>query len=418
MQTFTSLFLTALGVALAMQLWLALRQIQCVRRHRDIVPSAFAHRITIDSHRKAADYTIARTRLEMVAVVYRGIVLLVWSLGRAIAFLDETWRALVPQPVLAGAGAIFSVLLLSALLELPLSLYRTFVIEQRFGFNRTTARVFAGDMVKEALLSLALGLPLVFAILWLMGRDGSMLATYWWFFVWLSWLGFSLFVSWIYPVAIAPLFNRFTPLEIAELRARIENLLSRTGFHSKGIFVVDGSRRSSHGNAYFTGFGRFKRIVFFDTLIEKLSGNEIEAVLAHELGHYARHHVRTHWIMTALISLAALCLLGWLDTQPWFFHGLGVTEPTPQSALLLFLMCGPVFGYLLTPLLLDVSRRHEFEADRYAVRHTGGTNLCEALMKLYDDNASTLTPDPWYSRFHDSHPNAAVRIATLQGAPP
>ena len=418
MQTFTFLFLTALSVALATQLWLARRQIQCVRKHRDIVPTAFAHRITIDSHRKAADYTISRTHLEMAAVVYHGIVLLAWSLGQGIAFVDEAWRALVPQPVLAGAGTIFTVLFLSALLELPLSLYRTFVIEQRFGFNRTTARVFAGDMVKEALLSVALGLPLVLAVLWLMGRDGSMVATYWWFFVWLSWLGFSLFVSWIYPVAIAPLFNRFTPLDIAELRTRIESLLARTGFRSKGIFVVDGSRRSSHGNAYFTGFGRFKRIVFFDTLLEKLTGDEIEAVLAHELGHYARHHVRTHWIMTALISLAGLYLLGWLETQPWFFRGLGVTAPTPQSALLLFLMCGPVFAYLLTPLLLNVSRRHEFEADRFAARHTGGAKLRDALMKVYDDNASTLTPDPWYSRFHDSHPNAAVRIAALQGAAP
>ena len=416
MQTFTSLFLTALGVAVATQLWLARRQIHCVGRHRDVVPAAFAHRITVDSHRKAADYTIARTRLEMVAILYHGVLLLAWTLGEGIAYLDGTWRTLVPQPVWAGAGAIFSVLLLSALLELPLSIYRTFVIEQHFGFNRTTARVFAGDALKEALLSLVLGLPLVLAVLWLMGREGSVTASYWWLFVWLTWLGFSLLVSWIYPVAIAPLFNRFTPLDIAELRTRIESLLAKTGFRSKGIFVVDGSRRSSHGNAYFTGFGRFKRIVFFDTLIEKLTGNEIEAVLAHELGHYARHHVRTHWILSALISLAGLCLLGWLDTQAWFFHGLGVTEPTPQSALILFLMCGPVFAYLLTPLLLGVSRRHEFEADRYAAHYTNGANLRDALMKLYDDNASTLTPDPWYSRFHDSHPSAAVRIATLQGA--
>jgi STE24 endopeptidase len=410
MSSFTLIFVFMLAATLVARLWLARRQVRHVLAHRPRVPAAFRGRITQTEHRKAADYTVAKMRFGMRVAVFDGLLLLAWTLGGGFELLDQGWRSLGLGSLTTGAAFLVSAFLLIALLELPTTLYQTFVIEQRFGFNRTTPAVFAADLVKQLLLMLALGVPLALAALWFMETSGER----WWFHVWLLWSGFTLFMIWAYPAVIAPLFNKFTPLRKGPLRTRVERLLKRTGFESRGLFVMDGSRRSAHGNAYFTGFGRHKRIVFFDTLLKSLRGPEIEAVLAHELGHFRHRHILKRLALLFAVSLAALALLGWLSMQDWFYHGLGLSTPSHHAALVLFLTVSPVFSFFLEPLLAWGSRRHEYQADAFAAEQADIQAMVRALVKLYRENASTLTPDPLYSAFYDSHPPAALRIAHLQ----
>ncbi len=409
MHPFTWIFLGALAASVLVRLWLAGRQLRYVDGHRTQVPAAFADRIPLDAHQKAADYTLARTRLERFAIVYDALLLVGWTLGGGLRGLYGFWQPLGWTTLATGLGFLISAFFIMALLDLPFSLYQTFVIEERFDFNRTDARTFIGDLVKQAILTLVFGAPLGWAALWLMQAAGA----FWWLYLWLLWVAFSLLMLWAYPALIAPLFNRFTPLDDPTLKARIQALLQKCGFSSRGIFVMDGSRRSGHGNAYFTGLGGNKRIVFFDTLLQSLEANEIEAVLAHELGHFRRRHVQKRIAFTLAMSLAGLALLGWLIGQPWFFESLGVAAGSPAVALLLFVLVVPVFTFYLQPAAAWVSRKHEFEADDYASRQAGAQDLVHALVKLYKENASTLTPDPLYSAFHDTHPPASVRVAHL-----
>ena len=406
---FTLIFVLALVAGTGLEFWLLRRQIDNVRRHRDSVPEAFAASISLAEHRKAADYTVEKARIGALDLLLGAGILLAWTLGGGLDWLLSGLHSLAWGPQWTGIVAVLSVLLISSLLEMPLSLWRTFRIEARYGFNRTTAGRFVLDLGLQALLLLAIGTPLIATILWLMGAAGEL----WWLYAWLLWMGFSLAISWAYPVLIAPLFNRFTPLEGEELRQRIQSLLERCGFRSSGIFVIDGSRRSSHGNAYFSGLGRNKRIVFFDTLLEALSADELEAVLAHELGHYKRRHVLKRLASMAAVSLFGFALLGWLSTQAWFYVGLGVNSPSPAAALILFSLAAPVFTVFASPLGAFLMRRQEFEADDFAVQQTGSQSLVNALVRLYRDNASTLTPDSLFSAFHDSHPPAPVRISRI-----
>lgn len=410
MHEFTWLFLAFLALGLALRSWLNVRQVRHVQAHRDAVPEAFRGAVSIEDHRKAADYTVAKSRLGRVDMVLSAAILLVFTLGGGIDWLDQLWRQSELHPYLLGAAVILSVLLLSSLAELPLSAYSTFVIEERFGFNRSTAGLFIADLLKGFALMLALGVPLLLLTLWFMDAAGE----YWWLWVWALWMGFSLFLTWAYPTFIAPLFNKFSPLEDTALRERIEKLLERCGFRSSGIYVMDGSKRSAHGNAYFTGVGRSKRIVFFDTLMKDLSHDEIEAVLAHELGHFKRKHITKRLITSAITSLVALALLGWLIDKTWFYTALGISEASNHAALLIFLLVLPVFTYPLTPLGSLFSRKHEFEADQFAVEHAQAASLESALVSLYRENASTLTPDPLHSAFYDSHPPALTRIGRLR----
>jgi STE24 endopeptidase len=406
---FMSLFGAVVVLALIVQEWLASRHIRHVHARRDQVPEAFAASISLAAHQKAADYSIAKTRLGRIELVYDTALLLLWTLGGGLALLNSAWLQLGWDPLATGVAVMMSFFLIGSLLDVPFSAWATFKLETHFGFNHSTPGLFIADLAKQAVLLLAIGTPLIALVLWLMQVTG----TYWWLYVWLVWIGFSLLMMWAYPAFIAPLFNKFAPLDNAELRGRIENLLTRCGFHSEGIFIMDGSRRSGHGNAYFTGLGRNKRIVFFDTLIHALEPDEIEAVLAHELGHFKRKHVQKRLTGMLLMSLAGLALLGWLAEQPAFYQGLGVPEPSTHMALLLFMLAAPVFSLFLQPLFSKLSRKHEFEADDYAAEQTGARYLVSALVKLYRDNASTLTPDPLYSAFHDSHPPAPVRVAKL-----
>ena len=406
-------FLAALAGATAVRLWLALRQIRHVRAHRDRVPEGFAETIPLAAHQKAADYSGARTRVGMADIVLGAAVLLALTLGGLLQALSDAWsRVFEPGGLWHGVALIVSVTLLVSMLDLPLAIYRTFVIETRFGFNRTTPVLFVMDLAKQVAISLALGVPLVLLVLWLMQAMGER----WWLWVWIAWMAFNLAVLMLYPTFIAPLFNRFTPLEDPALASRIEALLARCGFRSNGLFVMDGSRRSTHGNAYFTGFGAAKRIVFFDTLLSRLAPGEVEAVLAHELGHYRRYHVWKRIGLIFAFSLALLWLLGRLSGETWFYEGLGVSTPSTASALLLFFLAAPVFGFFLQPLTSLYSRKHEFEADAYAASHASAADLVRALVKLYQDNAATLTPDPLHSAFYDSHPPAASRVARLAAA--
>jgi STE24 endopeptidase len=364
--------------------------------------------VTIEEHHKAADYTLACDGLGIVETLIDAALVVVWTLGGGLDLLDRSWSALALPPLATGTAVIMSVLILMSVLSLPFSLYRTFVIEDRFGFNRTTPGLFVADQLKGLVLLVLLGTPLVLLVLWIMRTAGAA----WWLYAWLAWVAFTLALTWAFPTLIAPLFNKFTPLADAVLRARIEALLERCGFHSKGIFVMDGSRRSGHGNAYFTGLGNAKRIVFYDTLIASLEPLEIEAVLAHELGHFRRRHVRKRLALAMALALAGFALLGWLVQAAWFYAALGV-QPSPHMALLLFMLVAPVFTFPLTPLASWLSRRHEFEADAYAVAQSDGPSLAQALVKLYRDNATTLTPDPLHSTFYDSHPPAPIRVARL-----
>lgn len=408
---FTALFLAALVLTTVLRLWLARRHVRHIAAHRDAVPDAFRESIALQAHRRAADYTTARVRLAMVEVAAGAGLVLALTLGGLLQAMHAGWAALGLNHLPLGLAFIAGLAVLNAVIDLPFSLWRTFVIEARFGFNKMTPRLFAIDVAKGALLGAVIGLPLLAAVLWLMERMGD----YWWLYVWLFWLGFNLLALLIYPTVIAPLFNKFTPLADESLRSRIEALLARCGFRASGLFVMDGSKRSSHGNAYFTGFGAARRIVFFDTLLEKLAPAEIEAVLAHELGHYKRRHVWKRIGLLALASLAFLWLLGALIDAPWFYAGLGMQAQGAAPALVLFSLVIPLFAFPLSPLMSALSRRHEYEADAYAARQTRAADLVAALVKLYRDNAATLTPDPLYSTFYDSHPPAAARIAHLQG---
>lgn len=410
MQTFTYLFLAFLLASTLVQVYLSLRQKQHVSQHRSAVPAAFADKISLAEHQKAADYTLAKGGLGRIDLLISLLVLLVWTLGGGLEWLDTQWRSLGWNELYTGTGVIISLMLLGSLLDLPLSLYRTFVLEERFGFNKMTPATFTADLLKGAALMLVIGVPVVMLILWLMASAGSL----WWLYAWAALTSFSLLMSWAYPKFIAPLFNKFSPLEAGEVADRINALLARTGFNSKGVFVMDGSRRSAHGNAYFTGFGKNKRIVFFDTLLKHLTPAQVEAVLAHELGHFKRKHIVKGMALSMVMTLTGFIVLAWLMRQEWFYTSLGVSQPSTYMALLLFVLVSPAFTFFIGPLTAWWSRQHEFEADAFAAEQSSSTELIAALVGLYRENASTLTPDPLYSAFYDSHPPAAIRIAHLQ----
>jgi STE24 endopeptidase len=412
MHWLTSLFILALLAGLALDLWLSQRQATAVARHRGEVPAPFAGSVSADEHGKAADYTIAKVRFGRVSAVFDAIVLLLITVGGGIALMDRLWRHTTLAEPWLGLAVIASLALFAQLVSLPFSLWRTFRLESRFGFNRTTPKLFLVDLAKSLALAVVLGGPLLIATLYLMERAGR----WWWLWAYGLWLAVMFLMAWAWPAFIAPLFNRFTPLADATLKARIEALLGRCGFASKGVFVVDSSRRSSHGNAYFTGIGRHKRIVFFDTLLEHLAHREVEAVLAHELGHFRLKHVRKRLLLSIATMFLGLALLGWLTGQPGFYHALGVPVPSTHAALLLFVLVVPVFTFFVTPLGALWSRRHEFEADAFASRHADAGELATALVKLHRDNASTLTPDSVYAAFYYSHPPPLTRITRLRAA--
>lgn len=411
---FTFVFIASLAMTTLAKLWLARRQLAYIAEHRPTVPAAFHEKIPLVDHQKAADYTSAKTRFDMLGALFDAALLLAFTLGGGIQYitnlistsLGNGWFS---SPIAQGMAVIVTVLVIYSILEAPFNIYRTFVIEARFGFNKMTFKLYLLDALKGILIGAILGLPLLYGVLWLMERMG----TYWWLYVWIVWVVFNLLVLFIYPSFIAPLFNKFSPMQDNAMKSRIESLLAKCGFTAQGLFVMDGSKRSSHGNAYFTGFGKTKRIVFFDTLLERLSTNEVEAVLAHELGHFKRRHVVKRIAMTFAMSLLFLWLLGQLMQTTWFYQGLGVSTPSTALALLLFFITLPIFSFLLGPLMSAYSRKHEFEADAYAAKQTDATDLVNALVKLYQDNAATLTPDPLYSKFYDSHPPAMARISHL-----
>jgi STE24 endopeptidase len=410
---FTWVFLAALAAATLARLWLAGRQRRHVRAHRDAVPGTFADAIPLDAHRKAADYTVAKAGVGMVDVLV-GAALVLWlTVGGLLQALASLWgRAFEPGSLLHGTALLLTLFFVQGLAGLPTTLYRTFIVEERFGFNRMTLKLFFADLAKHTLVGLALGVPLLLVVLWLMQRAGSL----WWLYAWAVWVGYSLLMMLIYPAWIMPLFNKFTPMPEGELQARIAALLQRTGLRSSGLFVMDGSKRSSHGNAFFTGFGATKRIVLFDTLVNRLRPEEVEAVLAHELGHYKLHHIAKGMALTFAMSFAVLFVLGRLIGEPWFYQGLGVTTPGNAAALALFFLALPEFLFFASPVASLYSRKREFEADAYATAHADAAELTTALVKLYKDNAATLTPDPLHSAFYDSHPPAAARIARLKPA--
>ena len=410
---FSILFLTFFVLTLALRFWLASRQLRHVKANRSAVPAEFAEKIPLAAHQKAADYTAAKTTFGLVNLLFSSAVLISFTLLGGLQWLSTT---IMP---LTGPGMVFQMSLLvafaavSGLLDMPFDYYRQFVLEERFGFNKMTLGLWLGDMLKGMLVGALIGLPLIWVVLTLMDKTGAL----WWLFAWLVWSGFQLLMMVLYPTVIAPLFNKFTPLADDSLQARIEALMQRVGFASKGLFVMDGSKRSAHGNAYFSGFGANKRIVFFDTLLARLAPQEIEAVLAHELGHFKLKHIVKRIAGMFAVSLGFLALLGYLKGQVWFYTGLGVEPMLGASndamALILFMLVLPVFTFVLSPLMSISSRKHEFEADAFAATHTDARDLVSALVKMYEDNASTLTPDPLHSAFYDSHPPASVRIKQL-----
>lgn len=412
-QSFSLLFAAFLLASLAVKLWLASRQLRFVAQHRDAVPTQFAQKIPLEAHQKAADYTIAKTQLKMVLLVVNAVVLLGFTLLGGLQWLSVNLIELIGPGMGYQIGLIAAVTVISSIIDLPFDYYKQFSLEEKFGFNKMTPGLFFSDMIKQTLVGAAIGLPLLWLTLTVMEKSGSL----WWLYAWLIWCGFQILMLGFYQNLIAPLFNKFTPLQDETLKSRIEGLMQRVGFASKGLFVMDGSRRSAHGNAYFSGFGAAKRIVFFDTLLSRLAPNEIEAVLAHELGHFKLNHVIQRIAIMFIISLGFLALLGYLKNQPWFYLGLGVVPMLDTSndamALILFMMALPVFTFLFSPLLSITSRKNEFEADAFAAKHSNAQDLISALVKLYEDNASTLTPDPLHSAFYDSHPPASVRIQRL-----
>ncbi|MGE5757625.1 MAG: M48 family metallopeptidase [Sideroxydans sp.] len=407
---FSALFVSALLSNTIIKLWLAFRQLAHVAANRAEVPAAFREKVGLAAHQKAADYTRALVHLGVLTTLFDTALLLGFTLGGGVQWLSTWASATFGGSLVQGVAVIVSVLLLQSVLESPFGLYRTFGIEARFGFNKMTLRLYLLDALKGLLLGAVLGLPLLLGVLWLMGRMGDL----WWLYVWSVWVAFNLVLLFIYPTYIAPLFNDFEPLKDEAQKARIEALLHKCGFSASGLFVMDGSKRSTHGNAYFTGFGKTKRIVFFDTLLERLTPNEVDAVLAHELGHFKRRHVLKRIAYTFTISLGFLWLLAQLLHADWFYHGLGVTSESTALALLLFFMVLPVFTFLLHPIVSAYSRKHEFEADAYAAAQTDAQELVNGLVKLYQDNAKTLTPDPVYATFYEAHPPAPIRIAHLQ----
>jgi len=409
---FTFIFLFAILTSVVALLWLNFRQDKAIKVSFNEVPEDFKETITLEDHQKAGRYTQAKLLVNHFEIIFSTIVLLIWTLGGAMNWLDIFWNERISDPIWLGTTFILSIMLIASFIDLPFSLYRNFILEERFGFNRMTIKTFIGDLVKELMLTLALGIPLIYAILYLMNMDA--IGEYWWVYVWAILSVFTLTMMWIYPTFIAPIFNKFKPLENNALRNRIDNLLDRTGFGSDGIFIMDGSKRSSHGNAYFTGIGRNKRIVFFDTLLKGMEDQEIEAILAHELGHFHHKHVRQRIVSSFVFSLLSLALLGYLIQQAWFFNGLGISNPSAHTALVLFSLTLPVFSFFITPISNLISRKHEFQADAFAASHTDANDLISSLTKLYRENSSTLSPDKYYSAFHDSHPSAILRIARLQ----
>jgi len=413
----TLAFSAALCASLMVRFWLATRQIRHVASHRHAVPQAFEADITLAAHQKAADYTVTKTRFALIELALGAAVLLGWTLLGGLNALNQGLMAWLGGGMVQQLALLAGFALISGAIDLPLTLYQTFAIEQRFGFNTMTVRLWVTDLLKSSLMGLVIGLPIAALILWLMGSAGR----FWWLWAWGSWMGFNLLLLLIYPTFIAPLFNKFQPLEDESLKSRVTALMQRCGFAAKGLFVMDGSKRSAHANAYFTGFGASKRVVFYDTLLRQLEPGEVEAVLAHELGHFRHRHVLKRIASLFALSFAGFALLGWLATRPWFYAGLGVTPnlgagtgaPNDALALLLFLLVVPVFSFFVAPVLAQLSRKHEFEADAYAISQTSGSSLAQALLKLYKDNASTLTPDPLYVRFYYSHPPASERLARM-----
>jgi len=410
MNEFSFLFIAVLVLMTAVELWLSFRQSRYVSAHRDAVPDAFKDQISLADHQKAASYTVAKGKVNRIDGVFGMVVLLLWTLGGGLAALSGFWAGFGWSDMPMGIAFILSFFVLSSIIDLPFSLYRTFVLEAEFGFNKSSLGLFFADLIKQTILMLILGGFLLWGALWLMDSTGQ----YWWLYLWAAWIGFTLLMMWAYPAFIAPLFNKFSPLEDVALKSRVEGLLTRCGFKSQGIFVMDGSRRSGHGNAYFTGLGGNKRIVFFDTLLKTLNEEQIEAVLAHELGHFRRKHVIKNMAVMAVLSLISLALLGWAIAEPWFYAGLGVTTQSSAMALVLFMLVIPVFGFFLHPMMTAMSRKYEYEADDYAASVSSGKHLIEALVALYQENASTLTPDPLVSAIYDSHPPATLRVAHLE----
>ncbi len=408
--TLTFIFVGLLAFSSMIRFWLGSRQISHVQHHRDQVPDAFVKNIALDAHQKAADYSSAKTKLGLAEMVVQALLLLVFTIGGGLQWLDSFWTAIIPNhEMLRGAVVICSALFVSSLIDLPFDYYKTFLVDEQFGFNKMTPQMFFTDLIKHSVVGILLGAPILFAALWLMQSAGQ----YWWLYLWVVWTVFNILMLAVYPTFIAPLFNQFTPLADESLKARIETLLEKCGFKSQGLFVMDGSTRSSHGNAYFTGFGSSKRVVFFDTLLTRLNTEEIEAVLAHELGHFKHQHVIKRIAMIFFMSFVGLSLLGWLIDQSWFFQGLGVTTENTYMGLLLFILVSPVFLFMIRPIMANYSRKNEFEADDYAAKNASARHLVEALVKLYRDNASTLTPDPLHSAFYDTHPPASTRISKL-----
>ncbi len=414
MHIFTLVFLVVVLAALITQQYLINRQAKSVTAHRDSVPEAFRGKISLEEHQQAADYSIAKGNLGKIDLIVGTGLLFIWTFGGGLNVLDQFWMAFEIPQLFQGVLVMLSFLLISSLLSLPLQIYETFVLEEQFGFNHTKVSTFVSDLLKMTLLTLILYTPLLLLILWLMQSAGQL----WWIWAWLTICGFSLLMLWAYPTFIAPIFNEFKSLENEALQQRIHNLLKKCGFSNNGVFVMDGSRRSGHGNAYFTGLGNKKRIVFFDTLLESLTPEEIEAVLAHELGHYKHRHVQKSMVLTFSLTFAALALLSWLMQQPWFYLGLGVGAASIHMALLLFMLVAPSFGFFIKPILSYWQRRHEFEADAFAIEHTDKQPLSHALVKLYKENAATLTPDTLYSSVYDSHPPAPVRIHHIESYEP
>jgi STE24 endopeptidase len=410
MNSFTLIFLLALLICYTVQFWLAKRQSDHVASHRSAVPDAFKDRVSLEAHQKAADYTIEKGKLGTIDSIVGIVVLLLMTLGGGINAAFVFWAGHIASPMLAGITALATIFLVMTLIDIPTSLYQTFVIEEKYGFNKSTPKQFIKDMLLQLGLGAAIGFPILALILWVMDSVGST----WWLWAWAIIISFSLLMSWLFPTVIAPLFNKFTPMQEGSLKDRIQGLLARCGFNSQGIFIMDGSKRSGHGNAYFTGLGNNKRIVFFDTLVNSLDEEELEAVLAHELGHFKRKHVIKMLVATSVMTLISLAILGWLINETWFYNGLGVEQPSNAAALLLFMLVSPVFTFFMQPISAYFQRKFEFEADDFAASNAKATKMISGLVKLYEENASTLTPDPLYSAFHYSHPPAAIRIAHLE----
>ena len=411
--SFSFLFAAMLLATLGVKLWLSARQLRHVAQHRDHVPAQFAQKIPLAAHQKAADYTIAKTQFNMILLVVNTAVLVGFTLLGGLQWLSEQISYLAGDGMVYQLGLIVAVILISSVIDLPFDYYKQFTLEEKFGFNKMKPALFFTDLIKNTVVSALIGLPLIWVILSVMEKAGDL----WWLYAWGIWCVFQIFMLAFYQSVIAPLFNKFTPLEDTSLQTRIEGLMQRVGFASKGLFVMDGSRRSAHGNAYFSGFGAAKRIVFFDTLLARLAPSEIEAVLAHELGHFKLRHVIQRIAIVFALSLGFLALLGYLKNQLWFYQGLGVTPMLNASndamVLILFMLSLPVFTFLLSPLTSIRSRKQEFEADAFAAKHSNAQDLISALVKLYEDNASTLTPDPLHSAFYDSHPPASIRVQRL-----